>query len=215
MPVVATVRVADGAERHPQALDGSERGGSRPLQHPIHVGMGDQPAGLVDEEGMARAPDPYARDQLPDELEIDLRDDDAGRAAIAPTATLMKDSEPPAKVTDPNQTPVARASITAGSTDRSPPAARSKSTRERNRRSRPSPSPLTIARLAMAGTRRSTPSASSRRSATGRRGRRLRAQEGIEHGPQISCREPRVTGTAGQEWHENDDEVGDQIAAKE
>jgi hypothetical protein len=99
-------RVANGAERHPQALDGSERGGIRPLQRPAHVGMGDQLAGLVDEEGMARARGPYARDQLPDELEIDLRDDDAGRAAIAPTATLMKGSEPPAKVTDPNQTAV-------------------------------------------------------------------------------------------------------------
>jgi hypothetical protein len=41
MPVVATRRVTDGAERHPQALDGSEPGGSRLLQYPIHVGMGD------------------------------------------------------------------------------------------------------------------------------------------------------------------------------
>ena len=45
--------------------------------------MGDDPAGLIEHEGMARLTHAYGRNDLPDELQVDLGDGHARRLAVA------------------------------------------------------------------------------------------------------------------------------------
>ncbi len=55
--------------------NGLERPGGRLVgapQHEADVGMGDEPARAVQHEGVARLPDPDGRDDVPDELQVDL-----------------------------------------------------------------------------------------------------------------------------------------------
>ena len=52
-------------------------------QHEADVGMGDQPAVAIDDIGVAALPDLQPGDHIPDQLQIDLGDRDAGIASGA------------------------------------------------------------------------------------------------------------------------------------